>query len=544
MPADQQHATTGAAADLDAAERALRDALARNAGDRGTIVSLANLLQHRGKAGEAEALLATAAESAPHHDLLHRLALIQYSRQALDACERTLDSLITIAPSQVDLPTYRLLAKLKGAAQRPDEARAVMARAVAAHPGATEFVAAYTDLLEPKERIAELEKHLRLVSADPGRVAYLLLRLTTCRAPEQREARGLPVDFGLSWADTLQWPDFESLPRLRDRLMAEIAGGSRRATARLDLAYIAVAEGAWDIAESYLGKLRSGPKRTPADFTAFGREFHATLDAMGDREISGELAPVQRIAAPPFQSGETIYVACDPKYFVRFALPFIAQFEAAAWAINLHVHILDGDSAQWAEAAAAIAGFSRVRVTLTAEASGAHGQGLAYARRYYHAVRYIRLFDELRQWRRPMWMLDADAQLLRDPRALLSSLNRYDVAFKSYPCCFEPVLKIDASCVGISPTPLGLEFARRVAAYIAYWKSRGTWEWGVDQLGLFSSYAHMSDQGREPATLFLNDTHVSRRSNLTGAIHFLPGIGKYAPAPATENASGPAQVQP
>lgn len=405
-----------------------------------------------------------------------------------------------------------------------------MARGVQAHPGAIEFFAAYTDLLEPKERIATLEKYLRRMSADPGRTAYLLLRLTTCQASERRRARGLLSDFGVSWPDTYQWPDYESLPRLRETLMAEINGGSRRATARLDLAYIAVAEGAWDTADDHLGNLRSGPKRTPADFTAFGRQFHATLDAMGEDEISGPLAPVQRIATPAFQSGETLYVASDPKYFMRFTLPFIAQFEAAAVAIDFHAHLLDGDPTQWADAAAAIAGLTKVRVTLTAEQSNAADKGIAHARRYYHAVRYIRLSEELRRSRRPMWILDADAQLHGDPRPLLSSINRYDVAFKTYPCAFDPVLKIDACCVGVSPTPLGLAFARRVAAYIAYWKNKGTWEWGVDQLGLFSSFAHMNEQGRGPATLFLDDVAVSRRSEATGVFHFLPGIGKFAQA--------------
>lgn len=524
MSIDQHHT----AEDWDAAERALRDASDRDPRDPTAVISLANLLQRRGRTGEAEALLASAVESAPHQDLLNVLASIQFARQDLVACERTLDNLVAIAPHQTDLATYRLLAKLKLTAQRPDEARAVMARGVQAHPGAIEFFAAYTDLLEPQERIAALEKHLRRVSADPGRAAYLLLRLTICKAPERRRARGLLSDFGVSWPDTYQWPDFESLPRLRETLMTEIAGGSRRATARLDLAYIAVAEGAWDTAEDYLGYLRSGPKRTPADFTAFGRQFHAVLDAMGEEEISGALVPVQRIATPAFQSGETLYVASDPKYFMRFTLPFIAQFEAAALAIDFHAHLLDGDPAEWAGAAAAIAGLAHVRVTLTAEQSGAADKGIAYARRYYHAVRYIRLAEELRRSRRPMWILDADAQLHGDPRALLSSISRYDVAFKTYPCVFDPVLKIDACCVGVSPTPLGLEFARRVAAYIAYWKNQGTWEWGVDQLGLFSSFAHMHAQGRGPATLFLDDAAVSRRSEATGVFHFLPGIGKFA----------------
>jgi hypothetical protein len=128
-----------------------------------------------------------------------------------------------------------------------------------------------------------------------------------------------------------------------------------------------------------------------------------------------------------------------------------------------------------------------------------------------------------------MWMLDCDVQLLRDPRPLFASLNTTDLALRTNSCSFEPMLKITASCVGIAPTEKGLEFARRVAAAIIHWKTRGTWNWGVDQIALFSAYAHMSTQGREPKTLFLDNLAMNDKVGDTGAIRFMSGMDKFAP---------------
>ncbi|MCA0199418.1 MAG: hypothetical protein LCH56_01100 [Proteobacteria bacterium] len=472
----------------------------------------------------AEAILATAGPITLR-DVLDRLSLIQYERRDFRACERTLERLLALTPD-APLAIHQRLSKAKAADGRPDDARAVIARAAAKNPTATEFVAAYADMLPPDEAIRDLEKHLHIVSGDPVRAAYTLLRISTTRAAGRRAARGLPPH-GASWPDTYQWPDHEALPELKDALTNEIVAGSNRASVWADLACVAVAEGNWERAEGCFAKLRNGPKRSTADFYAFGHAFHAGLDVLSDADIVKGLAPVERLTAPTPQSGASIFIGCDPVYFTRFALPLLRQADAAVLPLDISVHILDGTPAVWTEIARAVGELQNVRVTLAAEASGAMSQGGAYARLYYHAVRYVRVFEELKRARRPLWVLDADVRLLRDPRALLASIARYDLAINTRPAEFSPSLKITAACVGLAPTPRGLEFARRVAAYITYWKNKGTWGWGIDQVALFSSYAHMSAEDRQPSTLFLDDTAVNWRTGDSGVIKFLPGMDKY-----------------
>jgi hypothetical protein len=84
-----------------------------------------------------------------------------------------------------------------------------------------------------------------------------------------------------------------------------------------------------------------------------------------------------------------------------------------------------------------------------------------------------------------------------------------------------------AGCVGVSPTPRGVEFVRRVAASVIQWKDRGTWNWGIDQIGMLSAYAYMSAVGREPKTLFLDDTAMNNAVGDTAPLLFLSGIRKH-----------------
>ena len=507
------------------AESLVREELQRT-GDPRSLITLANTLEQRNRLEAAEALLLSAVGDAPPPDALHGLAALQYRRQKFEACERTLEQLIAMAPAGAPLSAYEMLAKLRVARGRHQEARAAMALGVLNHPDQIEFVAAYAALLPPEQAIVELENHARAISGQPGKVAYLTLRITKYRAPLQRRVQGLP-HYGTSWRDTYQWPDAPGLLQLKGALDTEIAAGSRRVSACMERACIALAEGAWEEAEAIFSHVRSGPKRTQADFIAFGARFHQELDALSDDDILKDLPPVARIRSPALQAGETIFIASDPTYFTNFTLPFLRQVEAQEVPLDVQVHLLDGAAAEWDQVDQAVGALKTVRVTLTAEASGARQKGPRYARNYFHAVRYIRLFETLKRSNRRTWIFDADVQLLRDPTAMLAKLADCDVTLRTSPSSFEPTVKVTASCVGLSPTPLGLAFARRVAAYISYWKSRDTWAWGVDQAALFSSYAYMAAHEQTPRTVFLDDQAMNDKTGDTGAIKFLSGLDKY-----------------
>ena len=201
----------------------------------------------------------------------------------------------------------------------------------------------------------------------------------------------------------------------------------------------------------------------------------------------------------------------------------------------VQVHLLNGPPAAWDEALAAITGFSAISVGLSAEDSGMETRSSTHARLYYHAVRFIRFYQEVKRSGRPMWILDADVRVLRDPRPVMDSLSGVDLALGSNPCAFEPILKLMACCVGLAPTPRGLAFGRRVAAYILHMKEVGTWGWGVDQTALFSAYAYMDKASGAPATGFLDSSAISLNIDPSGAFQFPSGINKYYPESSPTN---------
>lgn len=483
----------------------------------------AGVLRRSGRLEDAQALLAAAPVTAEN---LTVLAEIQYERRDFAGCDRTLSQLIALAPTRAQLSTFRQLAKIRWTTGGSQAAIAVMREALAFHPGETDFVAAYADTLPVDEAIAELTRHLREIEGDPSRTAYILLRLTWLRAPRIRADKGLP-HYGTSWPDTYQWPDAAALGPMEKAIKAEIAMGSKRVTALLDLAYIALARGDWETVEKHLATVRNGEKRTPADFTAFGAAFHEGLAAMSEADIFCGLVPVQRLAGATPHTGPVIFMASDEKYFTDFTVPFLRQLEAMRISLDVHIHLLDGTDTDWTAAREIVESLSGLRIVLTAEASGARAEGQNYARTYYHSVRYVRLYAELKRSQLPMWILDCDVTLQSDPRALFASLAHYDLALRSAPSHFEPNLKMSATCVGVSPTPKGIEFVRRVAASVIHWKDRGTWNWGIDQIGMLSAYAYMSAVGREPKTLFLDDAAMNNAAGDTGVIRFLSGIRKH-----------------
>jgi hypothetical protein len=478
---------------------------------------------------EAEAILASLVEATTHAKALRMLASLQYKRTAFDTCEAILERLIAIRPLIATREEFHRLTKIKRRARKADEARAIMAQAMEAFPGDVELIAAHADTLSDRRAAcAELERYLETLGNVPSvRAAYVLKRIITYRGPLQREMDSLPA-LGLSWEDTCRWPDQEGLEYFRNMLQVVISSPGPEVSAVVDAAWAFVAQKKWDGAENLLNHVRESPIRgTLADFTYLGRAFHAGLGAVDDATLAGSLAPVHRLLDAPDRGGPILFVGSDIGYFHRFTIPFLRSLDAMAIPLDVQVHLLDGHPAAWTEAVEALNGFSSVGIGLSAEESGMETRPTAQARVYYHSVRFIRLYQEVKRAGRPMWIVDADVRILRDPRSVMDGLAGFDLALGSNPCAFEPNLKFMACCVGIAPTPRGLAYARRVAAYILHMKNTMAWDWSVDQTALFAVYALMDAAGEAPAARFLDSSAICLNDETSGAFQFPSGIHKY-----------------
>jgi len=478
----------------------------------------------RGELQNAKTLLTPLINSALSAEALKLLVLIQYELQEFSQCEATSERLIASHPSSVPPEIFLQLAKLKMRLGKTEAARTVLQTAISHHPDAAWLVCRRAALLEDKaQACAELETHLATHTLQPGAVSEILKEITLNRAVLRRREQELPLSFGISWADTCNWPDQNGLEQLRDALSRELASPKPRIIGLVDLACIAIAQQDWSRAAGLMDLLRKSVRKKKgifADYLSFASGLHDELGRHTDDIIASGLPPVEHILSQPYRGDTTLFLASDPKYFQHFTIPFLNALEDANIPLDAHVHIFDVSEVEKSTLQQALTKFRTVAIALSVENAAAKMRGLDYARIYYHAVRFIRFYEELRRTRRRTWIMDVDVHLLRDPRELLSGLMHYDAAFQSTPLNFDPAHKIRANCVGISPTSRGLEFARRVAAYISYWRIDDLWGWGIDQTALFACYAHMHASGNAPNTLFLDNTQVCMLGETSGVFQF------------------------
>ncbi|MBX7197905.1 MAG: tetratricopeptide repeat protein [Rhodospirillaceae bacterium] len=518
------------AGDNAGAEAALTPLLAVRPEDPQILRLLAIALVRQNRPHEAEPLLRRFVAVEPSVDSLTFLADIQYRIQAFADCEATLARIVGMnAATPVQL---RQLAKVKSVTGKAEDARVMLRAALERAPGDIDLIAAYGDSFaaDPAQACAALEEMLPRVAGRHDHTSFLLKRITLHRARANRRAAGLSPDVAASWQETCDWPDPDGLARLQQALMAELtAGATVRGGAYLDLACVALAHQNWAFAEHLLGTVRRAMREPTADCAAFGAAFHEPLERQADAQILEGFAPVRHVFRLIPHAPATMFVACDYGYFKRFALPFVKALEDAGIRADVQIHLLDGDTGQWAAAGAALAFAKGVHLGLSAEASGALAQGPARARLYFHAARFIRLYQDISRTGRATWLLDADVNLVRNPTPLFKAFKGFDVAVCGNPSAFEPTAKITANCVGIAPTELGLEYARRVAAYVAHWKAQDRWSWGVDQMALYSCYGRMCELGRPPSTQFLGGDVFHGLGEADGVFDFLGGVRKYAP---------------
>ncbi len=519
------------AGDDAAAEAALAPLLAAKPDDPPMLRLQTALLFRQNRAQDALPVAQRYAQAEPSADSLTFLSDIQYRLSAFADYEATLARLIRM--DAVTLDQLRTLAKVKMLGGKMAEAQEVLRQAMLRAPDDVEVMAAYGDSFadSPDRAVAAFTAMLPKVAARPDRTSFLVKRIMLHQARANRIAAGRDPDYADSWQEICAWPDQAGLARLHQALIAEVTAGDRaRGAAYVDLACVALAHQKWDFAESALAHVRGALPDPVADCATFGGTLHRTLEQQGDEEILSGLAPVQHVFRLGPQSPATLFLASDYGYFKSFTLPYVQALEAAGVRADVQIHLLDGDTAQWAAAAAALAFARTVHIGLSAEASGALTHGILKARVYYHAVRFIRLYQEVKRTGRPTWLLDADVNFLRSPIPVLKGFKDFDVAVRGNPTWFEPTWKFAAACVGIAPSERGLEYARRVAAYIAYWKGRDQWSWGVDQIALYACYARMCEVGRQPATWFLNRDVFCAPGDTGGVFQFPGGIRKYASA--------------
>jgi len=236
----------------------------------------------------------------------------------------------------------------------------------------------------------------------------------------------------------------------------------------------------------------------------FDPKFYAYLESMSDEDILRGLPEVHGTGLA--SSSPTIYLGADGKYMNAFGDALVASLRDVSNGQNIHIHEMNP-----------LGNKLGVGTYEYCEAS----------RAYYHSIRFIRLWQHLREAKGPLWLMDVDALFRNDPAPMFATLDGHDVAFRVRAGRFEPWNQFNACVVGVAPTPAAQRYFRLIAAYIAFCWQRGNLQWGIDQFAMYGCYEYLRDLGCSPKLAFLDDKHIDYEYKDNGIVWCNSGKNKF-----------------
>jgi tetratricopeptide (TPR) repeat protein len=259
----------------------------------------------------------------------------------------------------------------------------------------------------------------------------------------------------------------------------------------------------------------------------FAPAFYDELRAFTNADLTRMLPPVIDVATLAPDSKGILYLSCNFTYFRAFALPMVVSMRDASPQTPVHIHIMDADERETAYALAFLNKLAPLKFALSIERPGLTSAPLHEARSYYHAVRFIRFYEHLRQYNCPLWLMDVDAVINTSLDDLFAKLEAHDVAMRIRPGRKEPWNQFNACIVGAGTSARSLEYFRLVAAYLAYFFQRKGLRWGIDQLAMYGVFADMEDRGGAPSLALLGEREVDYTYRDDGFVWCNSGAGKF-----------------
>jgi tetratricopeptide (TPR) repeat protein len=456
---------------------------------------------------EAEPLLRKALHLKPSVETITAYAVLCEVTNHLDKAEQCYRDILKALPDH--LASLKRMGDLCDRKGDRRGARAFLKRAYAADPADTATamsyaVSSFAD--DPAETAAIMDKLVAQAGSDSGRLK-VYSQLLFYKEFHERKKRGLMPFHGTSLDElffTYCAKDFADYCDLSFKLAAQNptdAGALiRKFTAQ------------------FCARDRKGAQETLIQFqplvqnhvwtaVTFDPAFYRKLESMSDADLVKGLPPLIEVLPATFREEPVAYLSCNYSYYAAFAVPMIRSLADKSPGAQLHVHIMDATDEQLAKAADFARGLP-LTVGISAECPGVDQQGVLAARAYYHAIRFIRYYQHLQQYRRTLWLMDVDALFNRDPREMYKVLGSKDAALRIRAGRFEPWNQFNACIVAASPSAPSVLYHRLIAAYIADFHQRDGLRWGIDQLAQYGVHAYLHDEGRAPDLAFLDDKAI------------------------------------
>ena len=263
------------------------------------------------------------------------------------------------------------------------------------------------------------------------------------------------------------------------------------------------------------------------DAVNFDPSFYKMIGQFTDADIIKGLPPVQEIITCTFSDEPVAYLSCNYLYFENFAAPMLRSLSDKAPGSHVHVHIMDVTPVQLAAATKFCKKLTLINIALSVEQPGVDKEGIAHARSYYHAIRFIRFYQHLLHYKCTLWLMDVDALFNRDPHIMYEVLGHKDAAMRIRAGRLEPWNQFNACIVAGTSNAQSLEYFRLISAYIAYYYQKSGLRWGIDQLAMYGVFEYMRDVGSAPELAFLDDKAIDYDYMEDGIIWCNSGRNKF-----------------
>lgn len=515
--------------DMNEAERLFRLCVAADPDHAASFLNLGVILLNRQAYADAEPFLERAVELKPEKMSLSALAGLLDATGRPASAEGLYRRVLELAPG--DAATLRRIAELHERYANRPIARASYRKAWEAAPSDITAGIGYarTSLLDdPEEAVRTLERLLGNARNNDQTRVRILEELLVHKEWCERVRRGLRPQHATSFSD-MYFPfcqeEFALYAALSEKIARENPGDVTASVRKL-VARICAQD--WPAARQDLGSLLARQDAPPVwRAITFDAGFYDALARMPDGDIVADLPPLLSVTAPIFADGPIAYLACDHAYFKRFAMPMVRSLADKAPGAQLHIHIMDATDDQLGDAATFCHALP-LTVAISAEQPGVNRSGSHTARAYYHAIRFIRYYQHLTLYDRPLWLMDVDALFNRDPHVLYDMIGANDVAFRVRPGRLEPWNQFNACIVGARPTAAAKTYVRMIAAYVAHYHRQKALVWGIDQIAMYGAFIHLRLEQRPPALAFLDDRAIDYMYLDDGIVWCNSGRNKFA----------------
>jgi len=213
-------------------------------------------------------------------------------------------------------------------------------------------------------------------------------------------------------------------------------------------------------------------------------------DAIDD--LLGRLPPVVPASViHPHDTPLILFVSCDHRYFLEYAIPLVLSIAAAAIECTVHLHVINPGRGFWPALELVRERVAPLRLIVSSEC--AHTDQFGPANVYFATIRYCRLFQVLRANSAPVVILDADMIVRRDLTHVLGPADlRSPIGLCRQPD--EPIWQEMVAAMGYyEPQPTALAFAGEVARFIAYNLLQHRACWFLDQVAIYVAWRKHRD---------------------------------------------------